>query len=120
MKNTLQKFIEYIRVLAQLNTVDIVEKLAAKPRDASYAVIDAAEIYLPLANLIDIQAEVQRLEKELTKLDAELERIKKKFTNKDFISKAPPEIIAVEKEKEQTYSGKRLILAQQLKVLSNQ
>ncbi len=58
------------------------------------------EIILPLAGLLDFEKEKQRLYKELNSLKLELEKIKKKLTNEEFISKAKPEIIAKEKEKE--------------------
>lgn len=118
-KSILEKFADYIKLLASVDKIEIVTKLAAKPRDASYAAVSFAEIYLPLANLIDIGVEVERLEKEITKLEKEVDRIKKKLSNNDFIQKAPPEIITAEKEKEKGYAEKIIIIKKQLEMLKN-
>lgn len=71
------------------------------------AVVSGAEVYLPLAGLIDIEQELARLEKELKRLDAEVERVEKKLANPGFISKAPENVIAAEKAKQQDYVAQR-------------
>jgi len=116
-KETLLKLADYIRLLALVDKIDIVTKLASKPRDASYAAVEGAELYIPLANLIDITAEIERLQKEIKKLDSEIERIKKKLSNMDFVEKAPAEVITAEKDKEKAYSEKRAVIQKQLEIL---
>ena len=71
------------------------------------AVISGAEIYLPLAGLIDIEQEIARLEKELAKLDSEVERVEKKLANQGFVAKAPAQVIEEEKAKQKDYIEKR-------------
>ncbi len=119
VKTIIEKFSNYISYLAYLDKIEVVEKLAAKPREASYAAVTNAEIYIPLANLINVDDEIGRLEKEITKLDGELERIKKKMINSSFIAKAPKEVIEAEKEKERSYSAKRAVVMEQLLALKN-
>lgn len=77
------------------------------PEKAMSAVLSGAEIYLPLAGLIDIEQEIFRLEKELKKLDGEVERVDKKLANKGFVAKAPEQVIEEEKEKQKDYMEKR-------------
>lgn len=77
------------------------------PEKAMSAIISGAEIYLPLAGLIDIKQELDRLEKELNKLDAEVERVEKKLSNQGFVAKAPEHVIKEEKTKQQDYMEKR-------------
>jgi valyl-tRNA synthetase len=77
------------------------------PEKAMSAVISGAEIYLPLAGLIDITQEVDRLEKELKKLDGEVERVEKKLANQGFVAKAPAHVIEEEKAKQKDYMEKR-------------
>lgn len=77
------------------------------PEKAMSAVVSGAEIYLPLAGLIDVEQELARLEKELKKLDAEVERVDKKLANQGFIAKAPEHVIAAEKAKREDYMQQR-------------
>lgn len=77
------------------------------PEKAMSAVITGAEIYLPLAGLIDIQQELNRLAKELENLNFEVERVQKKLSNKGFTDKAPQEVVEAEQAKEKDYIEKR-------------
>ncbi len=80
---------------------------AAAPEKAMSAIVTGAEMFLPLAGLIDIDQEVARLEKELKTLNAEVERVEKKLANPGFVSKAPAAVIEEEKAKMNDYADKR-------------
>jgi len=67
-------------------------------------VLDGCEIYLPLSDLIDFEKEIERLQKEKSKLEDEIKRVKSKLSNEGFVSKAPEKIVAEEKEKQTKYS----------------
>ncbi|WP_428321341.1 valine--tRNA ligase [Paenibacillus dendritiformis] len=84
-----------------------VELNAAAPGKAMTAVVTGAELYLPLAGLIDIDQEIARLEKEVEHLNKEVERVEKKLANEGFMAKAPEKVVAEERAKLQDYSGKR-------------
>ncbi|HBR01917.1 MAG TPA: valine--tRNA ligase [Ruminiclostridium sp.] len=73
--------------------------------DAVAIVVDGAEIYLPLEDLIDMEKEIDRLEKEKANLEMELDRVTKKLGNEGFVAKAPAAVIDGEKEKLQKYSA---------------
>ncbi|WCK53661.1 valine--tRNA ligase [Aneurinibacillus sp. Ricciae_BoGa-3] len=77
------------------------------PDKAMTAVLSGAELYLPLAGLIDIGKEVARLEKELENLNKEVERVQKKLANKGFVDKAPARVIEEERAKEKDYLDKQ-------------
>ncbi len=77
------------------------------PDKAMTAVVTGAELYLPLAGLIDIDQEIARLEKELQNLNSEVQRVEKKLGNEGFVSKAPAKVIEEEKAKMADYSDKR-------------
>lgn len=79
----------------------------SSPDKAMTAVITGAELYLPLAGLIDIEQEVARLEKELQNLENEVSRVEKKLANEGFVSKAPAKVIEEERAKMADYSDKR-------------
>ena len=69
------------------------------PEDAAAAVVDGAEIYIPLDELIDFEKEIERLAKEKDNLQKELDRVNGKLTNEKFISKAPQKVVDEEKQK---------------------
>ena len=80
---------------------------AVAPAESMSAVVSGAELYLPLAGLIDYEKEIARLEVELEKLNQEVDRVQKKLGNAGFVKKAPEQVVAAEKEKEQEYLEQR-------------
>ena len=64
------------------------------------------EIYLPLKGLIDVEKETARLQKEQEKLEKEIKRLNGKLSNEGFLSKAPEQVVAAEKEKLAGYQEK--------------
>jgi len=80
---------------------------ASAPEKAMSAIVTGAEMFLPLAGLIDIEQEIARLEKELKTLNSEVERVEKKLANPGFVSKAPAAVIEEEKAKMNDYADKR-------------
>ncbi|UOR12156.1 valine--tRNA ligase [Halobacillus amylolyticus] len=87
------------------------------PEKAMSAVITGAELYLPLAGLININDEIKRLEKEWQKWDKEVARVQKKLSNKGFVSKAPEQVVEEERTKEQDYLDKRAKVEARMKEL---
>ena len=106
-KDEAKMFIEsganYFATLANITEVKIVNDKTEIGVDTASSVIDGTEIYLPLADLIDFEKEVERLEKEKVRLEGELKRVKGKLGNEKFISKAPESVVNEEKEKLQKY-----------------
>ncbi|OAB38969.1 valine--tRNA ligase [Paenibacillus macquariensis subsp. defensor] len=77
------------------------------PEKSMIAVVSGAELYLPLAGLIDITQEIARLEKEVQTLNDEVDRVEKKLSNQGFVAKAPAKVIDEERAKQADYSDKR-------------
>ncbi len=73
--------------------------------DAVSLVIHDAVIYIPFAELVDIDKEIERLTKERDKLIKEVERVEKKLSNEGFVSKAPQKVIDEEKAKQTKYAA---------------
>ena len=71
--------------------------------DAVSVVLADATVFIPFSDLVDIAAEIERLSKEQKKLEGELKRSQSMLSNEKFLSKAPAEKIAEEKEKQQKY-----------------
>ena len=67
------------------------------------AVVDGAEVFIPLDDIMDYEAEYDRLVKEKKKLEGEVKRVLGKLSNQGFISKAPEKVINEEKEKQAKY-----------------
>jgi valyl-tRNA synthetase len=68
------------------------------------AVVDGAEAYLPLADLVDLDKEIERLEKERANLNNEVVRVGKKLENESFVQKAPAAVIEAERQKQRMYA----------------
>ncbi len=89
----------YIKSLANITEISFTEDKSSIPEEVMSAVIDGAEIYIPLDDLVDYKAEADRLAKEKKRLEGEVARVKGKLSNQGFISKAPEKVINEEKEK---------------------
>ena len=107
----LEKNVNNIRTLARVSAITPV---AAEPDDAVAALAGAMTILVPLADLIDPQAEAEKLEKQLQKLDSERRRIGSKLKNKNFIGKAPAEVVQKERDKLSETDAAVTRLAEQL------
>jgi valyl-tRNA synthetase len=82
-------------------------------------VLPFATAFIPLADLLDIQAEIARLNKEKKRLEGELKRSAGMLRNEKFLSKAPAEKIAAEKEKQQKYEQQMAGVIRELEELSS-
>lgn len=77
------------------------------PDKSMSAIMTGAELFIPLADLINFEEEIARLEKEVAKYEKEVERVQKKLGNPGFTGKAPAHVIDEEKAKEKDYLDKR-------------
>ncbi len=82
--------------LARLEKADIAENVDSK--GAAQLVVDEATVYLPLADLMDLEAEKARLGKSLDKLAKEAGALRGRLGNEKFVAKAPPAVVAESKE----------------------
>lgn len=94
----------YITRFTNPETLEISEKVNIQD-DAKTQVVKGATVVLPLEGLIDINEEIERLEKELERLDGELKRVKGKLSNEKFVQNAPEKIVNEEREKEASYKA---------------
>ena len=98
----LENHIAYFRSLARVENLHVGVDTKKPPLSAS-AVISGAEIFVPLAGLIDIEVEKGRLQKSLDNLKQQLEKTSKKLANADFLANAPKDVIDREKAKKEDY-----------------
>ncbi|MBS4770761.1 valine--tRNA ligase [Carnobacteriaceae bacterium zg-ZUI240] len=87
--------------------------------EAMSAVISGAQVFMPLAGLINIADEIKRLEKEAAKLMGEVKRVEGKLSNEGFVAKAPAHVIDVERQKGEDYKQQLQIVEQRIETLRN-
>ncbi len=93
----------YFEKLASASEVIILNSREEAPENIVSVVSKGAEIYMPLLELVDVEKELERLNKEKAKLQGEIERVEKKLANERFVSKAPAEVVEEEKAKGEKY-----------------
>lgn len=96
----------YIKLLGGIDNLELRPLNGEKPENAMAAVVTGIEVYLPLAGLIDVEKETQRLSKELASMEKDLQRAGGKLNNAGFLAKAPEDVIAKERAKYEELSGK--------------
>ena len=96
----------YIKLLGGIDNLELRPLNGEKPENAMAAVVTGIEVYLPLAGLIDVEKENQRLSKELAAMEKDLQRAGGKLNNAGFLAKAPEDVIAKERAKYEELSGK--------------
>jgi valyl-tRNA synthetase len=78
---------------------------------------DGSEVFVALADAIDVPQECRRLSSELTRLDQQLSGLSGKLANQQFVARAPAEVVAKEREKERAWRDQRQVLADKLRSL---
>ena len=104
VRETFEKGKVFFATLASASEVLVQTDKSGIAEDAVSAVIPQAVIYIPFAELVDIEKEIQRLEKEEGRLEKELARVNGMLSNERFISKAPQAKIDEEKGKLEKYT----------------
>ena len=105
---------QLLTALSGLSGMMIKEHLDMRPEKAASQIISGAEIYVPLVGIIDLDVEIQKLEKDLDATRAAASRSQKKLSNKGFLEKAQEEIVEKEREKLAEFRGKEERLRKRL------
>ena len=93
----------YITKIANITDITFAASKADVPEEVMSAVVAGAEIFIPLDDIMDYEAELDRLRKEKKKLEGEVKRVVGKLSNEGFIKKAPEKVINEEKAKQVKY-----------------
>ena len=91
---------DYFRKLAQVHTLTVGSDLA-RPTGAASHVAGPCEVFVPLAGIIDLDVERERLRKEVTQKERFLDSVRRKLQNEQFVTRAQPEVVERERRKEQ-------------------
>jgi len=89
----------YFKRLAFASGVELLEDGAQNPGKSASAVTGPCELFMPLGELVDVEKELQRLEKDRKNVEGEIARAKGKLENGGFVAKAPAHLIEAEREK---------------------
>ena len=96
---TTRRLASYGDLVRRLARVEGPSAVAEVEKTAAQVVVDEATFALPLAGVIDLAAERQRLSKEIDKLAGEIGKIDAKLGNAGFVAKAPPEVVDEQRER---------------------
>lgn len=110
-QNNIAPYSELITKMASLKKI---ENVTGKAADASGFLVGTNEFAVPLGDLIDIKAEIEKAEKELQHLQGFLAGIKKKLANENFVAHAPEAVVARERKKQSDSEEKITMLTAQL------
>ena len=95
---------DYVKNFLHPKKLTISKQIAA-PKLAKTAVISGAQVFIPLADLVNVDDEIKRMEKEEKSLQAEVERSTKKLNNQGFVAHAPEAVVNKEKAKKADYEN---------------
>ena len=101
----LEAFADSVATMVRAEKLDIVDQ-GEVPDDAGHGMAGDVELVVPLAGLIDVEAELEKLARERKKLDKELARVSGKLKNEKFLANAPVAIVAKERAREEELQTK--------------
>lgn len=111
----LAAFDSVINKMANLTGMTVVDK---KPESAASFMVGTTEYFVPLGNLIDVEEELKKLEAELKYQEGFLQSVLKKLSNEKFVSKAPANVIEMERKKQADAESKIASLKERIAALS--
>ena len=103
----------FLQAMARLSDITVLAQGDKGPLSVT-KLVDGAELLIPMAGLVDKEAELDRLAKELAKLEAEMEKINARLSNESFVARAPEAVVAKERDRmAELEQGKAKLIEQQ-------
>ncbi len=109
-------YTDIIKKMANLSAISVVKEKSA---DTAQFMVDTDEFAVPIGNLIDIDAEIEKQEAQLKHLEGFLSGVKKKLANEKFVAHAPEAVVALERKKQKDSEEKIAALKESLAELKN-
>ena len=106
----------YITNLAGITEIKSIDE---KPPIAAIALLRGMKILIPLEGIIDIELERERCEKKLNRINKELNSMKNRLKNKEFISKAPQDVVENLQSQSENITQDKIKMEEQIKILSS-
>ena len=101
-------------VLKKLTNLSEIEKVSTQPDGVFTFVANNTEYYIPVGDMIDVEAEKAKIQEELDYTKGFMKSVSKKLSNERFVNNAPEKVVEMEKKKLADAEGKIKILEQQL------
>lgn len=117
--NTIKENYFFITKLGNLESIEYGKDME-KPAQSGFRVTGNSEVYMILTGLLDIEAEVKKLQAQLDKVAVELEKMNTKLSNEKFTSKAPAHILERDRRIQKEYQDKFDKLSENIRELQNQ
>jgi len=114
----IQQASSYIKLLTKASDIKIARSGDEPPKQSATFIAFDSKGYVPLKGLIDFEKEKERLTKEKEKLEVELNKIRNRLSDQNFLTRANPESVQKEKEREAEFSTKINVIQERLKDLS--
>ena len=102
-----------VRTLADVSAIEIADEAPGDGPGARAVLRSGTELFVPLAGVIDLEEEVERLDEEIDRIEGLLESSRGKLRNEDFLEKAPEEVVEREREKAASLEEQRQKLEEQ-------
>jgi valyl-tRNA synthetase len=115
-KNDYEAFNAVIIKMANLNAINVV---AEKDATASAFMVGTDEFAVPVGDMIDVEAEIAKMEAQLQHLEGFLAGVKKKLSNERFVANAPEQVVALERKKQSDSEEKIAALKESIAALRN-
>ncbi len=116
-KAVLEQEADFVTRLARVRPLRVMEAGAEPPEKAISLVAGEMEVFLPLEGMVDLDAERERLEREVAALEGEIEHVQKLLGNKNFVGRAPDAIVQQHRDRQAAAESKMAILRERLEGL---
>jgi valyl-tRNA synthetase len=116
---TKKNFAAYDEILKRMARIETIEFSSNVPKGSIQTILDEATLVLPIADIIDLTKERERLRKEIARLEGEIGKVDQKLGNEQFVSNAPEEIILEHKQRKHDAESARNKFSQALKQLES-
>jgi len=93
----------FFEKLASASSVNVTGDMSVVDENSVAVIVDGAQIYMPMGELVDAEKEIARLTEEKKKLLGEIKRVEGKLSNEGFVAKAPAHVVEEEKAKGEKY-----------------
>ena len=117
-RDVFEQGISFFIKLASASEVVVSDNNDGVDANAVNIVVDGAQIYLPMSELLDKDKELARLEAEKKKIEGEIKRVEGKLNNAGFMAKAPEKLVAEEREKGEKYKSMLVNVMESIKSIS--
>ncbi len=113
-KSVIESQVHAIETLGRVRPLTIIGAKDTRPDKAKTLVLSGAEVILPMAGMVDIEVERQRLETEIEENQAEITRLEARLKDEQFLSRAPAHIVSRERQRLEEYITRSERLSQRL------